>query len=253
VEYFKKLWYKFLKAKEGQTIDIDKLVLERVIFEIRYTHGYLYWDNCGKIWRELSLKWPNIKLDEVDTSKARLTLSKDETPIGLGFSPNKADTTQDYPRRLNTYVEFTSDAIQNICKYLEIDSFTRVGNRFHYIYPVKEISEAFSLVSQTGMVDLKEEKLKLFGKEPRGLTLKFTVHGKDMGYNVALSALSRELNIEVFTPYRTKIETPWFVDKCLLIDIDRFTLNPVPLDALKCDEFILSTEREIKKTILNLF
>jgi len=74
-----------------------------------------------------------------------------------------------------------------------------------------------------------------------------------MGYNVALSALSRELNIEVFTPYRTKIETPWFVDKCLLIDIDRFTLNPVPLDALKCDEFILSTEREIKKTILNLF
>ena len=84
----------------------------------------------------------------------------------------------------------------------------RLGNRFHYIYPVKEISEAFSLVSQTGMVDLKEEKLKLFGKEPTGLSLKFTVHGKDMVYNVALSALSRELNIEVFTPYRTKIETP---------------------------------------------
>ncbi len=79
-------------------VRFDDLILERVIFEVRFPRGYLYWDNCGKIWLALSAEWPNLVAHEVSPERAHLQLG-DET-IHLSFAHNRMGTHQDYPAKL---------------------------------------------------------------------------------------------------------------------------------------------------------
>jgi len=57
-------------------IEFDKLIVERIILEVRFSRGFLYWDNCGKIWKNICEKWVDLETVEVNPDKAVFKIQK---------------------------------------------------------------------------------------------------------------------------------------------------------------------------------
>ena len=45
--------------------DVSKLMIEQIIFEVRFEHAFLYWDNSGKIFNEILKGWPTATVETV--------------------------------------------------------------------------------------------------------------------------------------------------------------------------------------------
>lgn len=216
--------------------DINSLILEQVIFEVKYEHGYLYWDNCGKIWKVIHEAFPNITLETVSTESAIFKLKNEE--IILQFSPNNIVVSEQYPNNLKTIGELADAALNIITKYLEIETFTRIGNRFQYLVKVKDAEEAIELLKKTGFFNIPTDKVVKIGNMLKEPHLKFVVTKDDeKGYIFNLTYLERTINLKL--PKIVKADVSGLITKAFLIDIDYYTLKPVdcsivrPLDLLK--------------------
>lgn len=150
-----------MKAKR---IEFDKLTVERFILEVQYSHGYLYWDNCGRVWKTVLEKWPEFEAIEVSPEKAVIKMH--DEGLELRFDKNNINISQDYPpSSLKLFKELSSMVIPLIAKTFEIQSFTRIGNRIFYLYPTNNPDEATDIVKSTGLLSVSEEKMKPFGDE----------------------------------------------------------------------------------------
>ena len=86
-----------MKAKR---IEFEKLIVERFIIEARYSQGYLYWDNCGRIWKTVLDKWPDF--EEIEVSPQKAVLKMHEEGLELRFDKNSVNIGQDYSKNCRT-------------------------------------------------------------------------------------------------------------------------------------------------------
>lgn len=112
-------------------IEISKLLLEKVVFEVRYLKGYMYLDNSGKILNSIIDKYPTFKNISPDPLVGT-ALTMQEHSISMRFSFDRIIIDIDYPDDLKFYRELANEIITLIANKLEITTFTRVGNRFFY-------------------------------------------------------------------------------------------------------------------------
>ena len=121
-------------------IEISKLLLEKVVFEVRYLKGYMYLDNSGKILNSIIDKHPTFKNISPDPLVGT-ALTMHEHSISVIFSFDKIIIDIDYPDGSKFYRELANEIITLIANKLEITTFTRVGNRFFYFLPTNKIEE----------------------------------------------------------------------------------------------------------------
>jgi hypothetical protein len=77
--------------------DTSKLLLEQMIFEVRFEHAFLYWDNSGKIFNELLKGWPTATVETVSTQEAKVHINCNGSNrrIGVLFLAS-CDAERDY-------------------------------------------------------------------------------------------------------------------------------------------------------------
>lgn len=233
-------------------IEFNQFALEKVVFEVRYVRGYLYLDNCGKILNSILDKYPTFKNISPDPLGGT-SLIMSEHNISIRFLNDRTIVEVDYPDGLKIYREVTNDIISFISKELEITTFTRVGNRFFYVVPIKEIEEANEIFRGAELFTIPDEKLSIFGKTFKEPEVKFVSNDEDggIGYIVRLATISRVFEVPRNKPL--KIEFSKHSQTGILIDIDYFTLKPVDLSILNCDDLIKSNEHRLSKMIPTLF
>ncbi len=229
---------------------IDNSVLEKAVFEVRFEKGFLYWDNCGKIWREIISKWPDLKAESISPERAQLSSKKHS--FFLRFNANSIDVTQEYPDNTSFFREFTEDSIRIISTYLEVKTFTRVGNRFIYILPIKDSNESIELLKKTGFFNVPVVKLSKLGTSVQEPRIKFIINkDNDISYIFNLAYIKRELELKL--PKPIVADTSKFISTGLIIDIDCCTLKPVDLSILNCGELIRTNERNFDFMLTELF
>jgi len=86
-------------------IDIESLLLEQIVYEVRYKGGYLYWDNCGKIWSTLTSQHPELEAESVSPQNAKLVI-KDES-LNISFSAERLNITHQFPHNLKLFSEIS--------------------------------------------------------------------------------------------------------------------------------------------------
>lgn len=229
---------------------MESLILEQVVFEVRFSGGYLYWDNCGKIWAEILGKHPKLKAESVGVQSAVLVMDDEE--ITLKFSLDNINISQKYPENLKTFGEFTESTINIIVEYLQVKTFNRVGNRFFFITKVKDSEESVELLKKTGFFAVPEDKKKIIGDSLTKPHIQFHItRGDEIGYMFNLQYMDRK--IEVTAPKPITYDTSKFIKKCLNIDIDYYTLKPVDHSIIKYNELIRKNRKDIEYFIEELF
>lgn len=230
---------------------IDELVLEQLSFEGRFENGYLYWDNTGKIWKEILDKWPTVK-GSVSVQESQLVMAEED--ITFQFSPDKFVLGQNYPANLNIICDFGDSAVDMLVKKLDVPVFTRVGNRFIYSLKLDNADKAVDLLKKTGFFAVPEDKKSKIGDTLKDPVVRFTiVKGDEIGYRFNMAYFSRRLEFKLPRPIKSKVDMSQFAEAGLMIDIDCHTLKPVEAGNIKTSELIRKNKKDIEYIIKNLF
>ncbi len=230
-------------------IDFDKLIIENFILEARFKNGFLYWDNCGKIWKQICEKWPNLVMKDVNPQKAIFELENED--LQLKFSASEILLSQSYPKSsLKTFKEIAKEIIPLIAGYLDISVFSRIGNRIHYIYPVKKIEQAEKILLDSGMINIPKNKVDLFNGQLTNPGINFRIENDDVGYTFRILTQSRTLDIKV--PKILTLGHSDFKKNVLLIDIDYYTKKPTDLSIMNFEALINTVQKNLKYSLPKL-
>lgn len=230
--------------------NFSDLVLEQLTLELRYGNGYLYVDRCGTILREIFGRWPLATAESVAVNETKIVMS--DKQISLAFSDKRVALTQLYPSGISDLGEFGDFAISTICKFLEIDAFTRVGNRFIYMLKLEDEKESLDLLQRTGFFNIPKEKVSQIGDTVKEANIRFQItRDEEVGYGIRLGHVNRTLNLQL--PKPIKYDASKFILSGLAIDVDCFTMKPVESGNVKAHELIKKNSRDMETMINGLF
>ncbi|MDQ7838691.1 MAG: hypothetical protein RDU59_09415 [Thermodesulfobacteriota bacterium] len=230
-------------------MNFDDLILENVVFEVRYKHGFLYWDNFGKLWKGLASKWPDLVCMKVDPENAHIRLK--EQFIDVTFGPEKSFISQHTPKDIGDFCEIVDESIDLIHSYLEINTFLRVGNRFIFVMPFDTEEEAVQAMNRTSLFSLNPDKTKHLGKTLKDIGIRLMHHDDDMGCTLNIKSVNRELPT-IDLPFPGKLDTPWFHKIGMIVDVDHFTTKTVDFGILKSSELIKTNLHRVRLLMKSL-
>lgn len=240
----------------GRLADRD-LLLHRIVFEVRYADGSLYYDRCGRVIRRFkkSTKWISERAVAID----RAVLRSMESGLQFTFGVDKLDSTLEQqqggpeltPDVVDAFVAETADACELVQDELALEQLTRVGVRAWYFVPAGSTKEAETWMSSLGLFSLNPNLATAFGGDFEGSSATAVIKGEDCHYRIALASGERThqhshwLSMIVNDPkalhsdqrklYREKARiehlkthNPEFV---AILDIDAYVEDPVECDA----------------------
>ena len=230
-------------------MNFDDFTFENIAFEVRYKQGFLYWDNFGKLWKGLTDKWPSLVCMKVGPESAHLRL-KDEF-VDITFGPDKSLISQYTPKETDVFCEIADESIGLINRFLEIDTFTRVGNRIVLVKPFDKNEAAAKALTETPLFSLHSDKTKYLGKTLKEIELRLTQHDEDVGCSLRLRSTERELT-KIDFPFPVEIDTSWFHKSGIIVDVDYFSTKAVDFGILKSSELIKANLRKAKLLVRSL-
>lgn len=225
--------------------DTSKLLLEQMIFEVRFESAFLYWDNSGKIFNEILKGWPTAAVDAVTVQEAKMIIKTKDEDLTLTFSPHQINFNQSFPSGVKAMGEFADYALPIISRHLNVNLFTRVGNRFIYIHKVDDVQMSIAFLEKTGFFSIPAGKFEKIGTSLDDPGVKFTAtRDNDIGYTFNMAHVSRKLEIKV--PKPIKYDASAFITDGLLVDIDFHALKPVDGGNVRVHELLKKNKKDIE-------
>jgi len=124
-------------------------VRHRLIFELRYESGELFWDRCGRIARSLAAArgWA---CQSVDTNGCHLW--NEDQNLAFTYSATKLDLSQSQNQDVSDLLppgEFAAIAeefSEVVVRALEVNSFPRIGFRLWALHATESVEDASSRI-----------------------------------------------------------------------------------------------------------
>jgi hypothetical protein len=243
-------------------------VLDRVIFEIRYGSGHLYFDRCGQCLTDIERQCDGWLVTSVDLQTGKV--EQPEKRMHVNFSNTKFDFTFD--RSTSTIVDIVDVAKEAslIWKIIQanfaLDELIRIGCRFNYILPTVSIDESEKLLEKSKFnitmpewIDKNEYKTKT--REALVILSK-----ADVEYRIRLCGVTRQ---EAVDPSTLPLADPRVLSKkqnqyriiklkkmseysanpmyAVLLDVDCVCYNP---ETISVQEFIQTHVKIVEKAFL---
>jgi len=225
--------------------DVSKMQLEQMIFEVRFEHAFLYWDNSGKIFKEILKGWPTATVETVTTQEAKVIVNIKDDDLTLMFSPKHINFNQSSPSGIKAMGEFADYTLPIITKHLDVNIFSRIGNRYIYMYKVDDVQASVALLQKTGFFSIPADKFAKIGTSLNNPVIKFTaVRDDDIGYTFNMAYVSR--NLEIKAPKLVKCDASAFITNGLLVDIDFHTLKQVEGGNVRVQELLKKNKKDIE-------
>ena len=225
--------------------DASKLLLEQMIFEVRFEHAFLYWDNSGKIFNDIIKGWPTATVETVTTQEATVIVKIKDEDLTLTFTRNQINFNQPSPSGIKAMGEFADFALPVIARHLCVNMFTRIGNRFIYLHKVDDVQASVALLQKTGFFSIPADKFAKIGTSLNNPAIKFTaMRNDDIGYTFNMAHVSR--NLEMKVPKSIKYDASAFITNGLLVDIDFHTLKPVDGGNVRVHELLKKNKKDIE-------
>jgi hypothetical protein len=231
-------------------VQFSELILEKIIWEVRYDTAYLFWDHSGKFMMGIASKYPQFELRDAKASNVQADWWNEG--LVLNFSHDKSDLTQDFPANLDTFKAVCGALCNNISNVFEVKSFSRVGVRYILSLPAKTREEARDLLARMALLPLKAERLQPFGKEGKLEEQQMLIRYEDddRGYTFRIAQAQREPIVKVSRPLI--VDTSKFVQSAILFDVDCYTKKLVEAPILMPADFIRVTHKTVENSLLPL-
>lgn len=224
----------------------DSLRANRVILEIRYPKGYLYWDVCGRCIREINTK-SKQRIDFVELRGDECILKFVETPEAQAtFGLKHMILSANKVKNMNLFRENGPLIFDSVKTYLEIDEISRVGFRSFYVLEKPSYQEAEEFVNSLQLCSATVERFKGFGNE---LSIAQPI--------VLVTNEAPNARICISPAKRTDADEPGakfdeFAPRyAVLVDIDFYLENVKPPE-FDLDHFIYECHKKIKDHVAEL-
>ncbi|MBF0590489.1 MAG: hypothetical protein HQL02_00230 [Nitrospirae bacterium] len=228
-------------------ISYSDLVPELIVFEVRYPHRYLYLDNCGKILKEISEHLKDIGQADMSINSASINFPKKK--LSVAFSPELIVIQIMYSKDVKMLGEYSNLIVNTICRLLEINVFSRIGNRFQFIKPTNSPDDFSKIFAKNKLINIPGEVINKLGSKVKDQAVKFTIDkDENFGYNFRFAYTKRDyphINIKDF-------DTSKFISEGIFFDIDIFTTKSVLLSTLDCSELIRKHIKDYE-FLINMF
>lgn len=228
-------------------VKYDDLTLEKVVIEGRFEKGYLYWDNCGKIWLAINDKWPTLVHSTVTPNEAKFKLGGSE--INLAYSYNRIAIEENYPNKLDQFTKFADDSFRIITNDININNLSRIGFRNVYFIGF-DVDTITNLLIDKNLF-IVPERVKALGKKVTATQIKFDIEREDISITVRTGFGKK--SIEVTAPKPFKVDTSGFIKEGFYIDFDFFSDKIVDLGTFSVKNFLEVQENNARKLIATLF
>ena len=226
-------------------MQFDNLNLTRVILELRYDDGFLYLDNCGATNLEIIRNFPKWKQGKTSTELS--TFREAAKKIELVFNIHHIRFIQDEVDNLNQLKKAATEIAPIILKNLQINTFSRVGNRFYYVFPLENIEQGKDILQKSKLIEIPEKKLTLFGKNPKKTRFLVYFQEGNRQYRIELTPIERIEKGGI-----GKINEKFFPKFGLRAYIDFAIINKVNALDFSCSEFIQHNFKFLESNLIKL-
>lgn len=221
----------------------EDLGLSKVILELRYDEGYLYWDKCGEMILDIQRIIPEWKWDGISTESAKLKNLRRNTELVFNYSYIRF--IQNEVDNLNQFKESTEKVTPLIIEKLKIEKFKRIGNRYQYVLPLENPEQGKKIVQDSPFIEIPKEKLTLFGKNSTKTSFVVHIENKSLHYRIELIGIER-----VALPKNIKVEERFNPKYGLRIDVDIAAINEVKVLDFNCSDFIQTNKKFLEHNLV---
>ncbi len=132
-------------------VDPSTAVRHRLVFELRYERGELYWDRCGRVARAVANRegWATNVIDangcHIRNEDDNLVFSFSSTGVSLTQTQNR-DVQEVLPA--DRFAALAEELSEMVVAALEVDALPRMGFRTWTLYPTASLDDATLRVSR---------------------------------------------------------------------------------------------------------
>ncbi|MDI6787949.1 MAG: hypothetical protein QME51_06220 [Planctomycetota bacterium] len=222
---------------------LDKTIkLKRVVLEVKYSGGHLYWDKCGDTVRKIELNFPEWKFTEIAVEGARLL--NQERNQQLIYYWNRIVLIQENVENLNQFKK-SSEVINQIAQNIEVPEYSRIGNRYWFVKPVSSVEEGEKILNSSSFLTFDINKIEGLGEKilNRGVVLITQLDDKKI--RLAVNTIS------VTTGPNIALEPKEYNPKhAVLLDFDIFADKLVMVNKFDSGDFIQKAYKILENNAL---
>jgi len=227
----------------------DNLKLNRVILELKFEDGFLYLDKCGSILKKIHADfsgWERVRI----TPDGGAVLKNKKDRLELLYSMSFIRFVQTEVENLNKFRTITSDIIPVIISELDIGRFSRIGNRYLYLFPLKNIEQGEELIKKSDFFTVREEKIGFFGERLKNSRFVFVIESDYLNYRLDIYTIERD---DAKLPENIKINETYTPKYALQFDIDVFTEKPTNVVDFDSSIFIQKVKKTLENNLIPFF
>lgn len=221
----------------------EDLALNRVVMEFRYDEGHLYWDKCGETINNIQKDYPEWQWSGTSTELAKL--KNIHRNMELEFNYRYIRFIQVEVENLSKFKSATEEIVPLITDKFDIKTFKRIGNRFQYVFPVKNPAEGKEIVHNCPFIQIPENKLALFGQNSEKTSFLVRIENDNTQYRLELQGIERESlpkNITVDDRFNPKYG--------LLVDVDIAIITEVKVADFNFSDFVQSNKKFLEHNLV---
>lgn len=216
-------------------MDLNDFVLERSIFQFRYSPSYLLWDNAGVLWNDAQIKWPKLKIKRGEPNVTAFTL---DNKYDIAVAPESASVVCHFPSSdLADFIDKAAYFVGATTARLVIHEYSRVGLRLLYRRTYADKESATSGLLESKLLNLSEGPhfgIKGFFSFPE-----FAIRWEGESVGVALRLRAEGRKIDFDPPMEAPELQPIHEEKFgLLYDIDYFTNGTLTVGQFRTQDWI---------------
>jgi hypothetical protein len=186
-----------IKGKEPQ--------LRKLLYELRYEHGYVYLDRCGRILDRISREMPEW-LPAGDANPQGANLYNVRNRCSFSFSARRLGLSLDHsspPSALiddplrSDFVRTAADMSGFIIQELELDTFARIGARSVFQFSTSSENESHDWLAGLGLYSVSLQFMRAFDTDRAAADLTAVFVGQDCRYRIEASAVESVVQLDM--------------------------------------------------------
>jgi hypothetical protein len=133
---------------------LDDLRFVQAVFDVRYPRAHKYWDSSGAIIETIEQRLHGLKCVTLDQQGFRFTGTAERGLTAAQFYWEKTTATVGDPATNlfpRNFIQGASEFVRLVGQHLSVQALSFVGNRFWYIVPFSERSEAEAWLSSLSL------------------------------------------------------------------------------------------------------
>lgn len=183
-----------------------KLLLEQIVFEVKYKQGYRYLDRCGETMIEIENKLPGWIAGEAIPTGGKMRNEGEN--MTFNFDSLKFDIAKQNAKDLQNFITHSKTIFNIVSSNLGLEEYKRFGLRCWFLFPVNSQSDGRKILSECKTYSVNKDIEKLFGKSIKDTSIVVVLEEEQKSHRISLTMVYKSKEDIIKDDSNKLLETP---------------------------------------------